>query len=675
MVRALFILYLYISFYAWSSGQGLSDTNLPIVIIETDQGVEIPDSPRVPANMKIISRGNGERNHITDQNNQEWLHYNGRIDVEIRGSSSQFPEKKQYGFTTRKSDNVSENNVSLLGMPKENDWILNSMAFDSAHIRDYLTYNLSRKIGEYASRTAYCELIVNGSYRGLYLLQEKIKADINRVNVIRIANSDNTLPNLTGGYITKADKTTGGDPVAWTMEQWFGASVDYIHVLPKPAEVTSTQNNYIHNQFLMLEKYALNNNISVTDGFPSIIDVPSFIDYIIINELASGADAYMYSTFFHKDRNGKLRAGPVWDNDLTYGNDLMIWGYDRSKTDVWQLANAENDGSRFWKDLFDNPTFKCYLSKRWNELIQPGQPLNLPAIETFIDQTVTVIGEAAERNNALWQITGSLQDRIAAIKNFIKLRIDWMTANLGSYAECSNIPVPALAISKIMYSPSSSGGDAETNEPEFIEITNTGDQYVELNGVFFCGTGFVYQFPSSSTIAPYSSVFLTGNITAFKEKYGFSPIGQFTRDLPASGVTLTLADGFGNIIDNVSYSDTLPWPDANANGRYLKLIDPKLDNNIPSSWIATEARLFNDQDIPEDLVLQLFPNPVRNILNIQNGSEIKTISLFDIYGRILMSRVVSAKTLEIDMNPYKQGIYILKATDLHKTYSRKIVKN
>ena len=197
MTRVLVMLCLSVSLCRLAEGQGLTDSNLPIVIIETDHGVEIPDSPRVLATMKIISRGNGERNYVTDQNNPAWLHYNGRIDIEIRGSSSQFPDKKQYGFTTRKSDNISENNVSLLGMPKENDWILNSMAFDSALIRDYLTYNLSRKIGEYASKTAYCELIINGSFRGLYLLQEKIKADVNRVNVIRIGTSDNTAPGLT----------------------------------------------------------------------------------------------------------------------------------------------------------------------------------------------------------------------------------------------------------------------------------------------------------------------------------------------------------------------------------------------------------------------------------------------------------------------------------------------
>ena len=115
---------------------------------------------------------------------------------------------------------------------------------------------------------------------------------------------------------------------------------------------------------------------------------------MIISELSANADAYQFSTYFHKDRNGKLRAGPIWDNNLTFGNDLFIWDFDRSKTNTWQFSNGDNEGPKFWRDLFNNPDFKCYLSKRWNQLIQPGQPLNLSVIEALIDQTIATISEA-----------------------------------------------------------------------------------------------------------------------------------------------------------------------------------------------------------------------------------------------------------------------------------------
>ncbi|MDP4224447.1 MAG: CotH kinase family protein, partial [Bacteroidota bacterium] len=590
-----------IIFFRDASAQIFTDSNLPIVIIKTDNGVSIPDIPRVLARMIIISRKNGERNYLTDQNNPAFLDYDGRINIEVRGSSSQYPDKKQYGFSTLLDDNVTENNVTLLGLPKENDWILNSMVFDTALIRDYLSYNLSRQIGEYASRTVYCEVVINSYYKGLYLLQEKIKADANRVNVHKILPSDNLPPEVTGGYITKADKTTGGDPVAWQMQ------ADYIHVLPKPEEVTPAQSTYIHDQFLTLATTSRNGNSSVTDGFPHYVDMPSFIDYMIIQELSSNCDAYQFSTYFHKDRKGKLRAGPLWDNDLTYGNDLFLWGYDRSHTNVWQFSNGDNEGSAFWKDLFNNSVFRCYLARRWNELIQPGMPLNLASMEAFIDQTVNTITEAAIRNNTQWGIITNFQDRINFIKAFLRERIDWMTANLGSFTACSNVPVPPLVISKIMYNPPVTALYPKSNDQEFLEITNNGDITVNLTGIYFAGTGFVYQFPNNSVISPHASVFLANNISVFKEKYGFTPFGQFTRNLSDEGQDLILADGYGNVIDNVWYTDTIPWPAADGNGYYLKLTDPDLDNSISSNWTASNDRLFDDKNIPENLTLVLYP--------------------------------------------------------------------
>jgi len=673
-MRQFIVIFLLLILSGSVSAQVLTDSNLPIVIINTDGGVSIPDNPRVQATMKIIYRGEGERNYLTDKDNTAYLNYNGRIDIEVRGSSSQITEKKQYGFSTLNADNITNNNVKLLGLPAENDWILNGMVFDPALIRDYLCFNLSRQTGEYASRAVYCELIINGEYTGLYLLDEKIKADDNRVDVIKIDPNDVYLPELSGGYITKADKTSAGDPAAWTMTTWTGAGVNYIHVLPKPEIVNPLQNDYIHSQFTNLATVALAGNASAYNGYPSIIDVPSFINYIIINELSSNADAYQFSTYFHKDRNGKLRAGPVWDSDLTFGNDLFIWGIDRSKTNIWQLSNGINDGSRFWKNLFDNSQFRCYLSKRWNELIQPGQPLNLSGIEAFIDQTVSTISEAVVRENGLWGFVGSHQQRITDLKTWLAARIDWMTANIGSYSACSNVIVPPLVITKIMYNPDASAYYTDSDDLEFIEIMNNSDQVVSLSGIYFSGTGLVYQFPYNATLNPYSSIFLACNTDFFLAEYGFLPYGTFTRHLSDKGQNLVLSDAFGNIIDNVNYSDTVPWPDADGNGNYLLLTDPFLDNNDAGSWTTSNDKTLSDDDIITGSDLQLSPNPVRDILKIKAPSLIKSINIYDIYGRLLKTVNINYETYVLEMNQFSEGIYIIRVITPGKTYSGKIIR-
>lgn len=658
----------------FSPAQSFTDSNLPIVIINTYLGLPIPDDPRIGATMIIIYRGPGERNYVTDQAFPEYINYIGNINIEIRGSSSQFTEKKQYGFTTLTSDKLSANNVSLLGMPAENDWILNGMVFDPALIRDYLCYNLARQIGEYASRTAYCEVVINGTYKGLYLLQEKIKADNDRVDILKIGPEDNYLPGLSGGYIIKADKTTGNDPVAWTRYSWTGAPVTYIHDVPSPESVTSKQSIYIRNLFDGLEQKASDGNTSVTTGFPSIIDIPSFIDHMIISELSSNADAYQFSTFFHKDRNGKLRAGPIWDNDLTFGNDLFFWGFDRSKTDIWQFSNGDNEGSKFWRNLFNNSTFKCYLSKRWNELILPGKPLNLSTLSAFIDQTVSTISEAVNRDALLWGTAVNHNQNIADIKTFLDERIGWITENIGQYEGCSNVPLPSLVITKIMYNPATSVFFSDDDDLEFIEITNNSNQEVSLDGLYFSGTGLVYQFPAGSFLAPDTSIFLAAKDEVFLNKYGFSPFGNFTRHLSNNNQNLVLSDAFGNVIDSVHYHDTIPWPDADNNGYYLELADPGLDNSNPANWTSSNELIMGNSDIEADRSIRISPNPVIDVLKIEASAEMKSFTLFDFIGRNVYFKTVNSRTFELDIRRFPRGIYIISVTMPGKIISRKIFR-
>lgn len=674
MIQICTLIFIFFLLLLPVNGQTFTDSNLPIVLITTDGGATIPDEPGVKGNMKIIYREPGQRNYLTDQNTPAFLNYSGRIDIEIRGSSSQVSPKKNYGFTTLMADNLTNNNVSLLNMPPENDWILGGMVFDTAMIRDFLTLSLSRRIGNYAPGSEYCEVVVNGNYKGLFMLQEKIKADNNRVDVHKITAADNLVPAITGGYITKADKPTGGDPIAWTMYSWFGPAVEYILYFPKPEDATTQQTNYIRSEFFKLETAAKNNDISLINGYPSIIDVPSFVDFMLLNEFAANPDAYQYSTYFHKDLNGKLRAGPLWDIDLSYGNDLFQWYLDRSKPDIWFFQDYQNDGSRFWRDLFYNTHFRCYLSRRYNELIQPGQPLNQSNLESYIDQTVAIISEAVARDYARWGKTGSHDQRIAGIKTFITARLSWMSANIGSFSACSNVAVPPLVITRIMYHPMVTTAFPDGDGLEFIEIRNNGTQAVNMTGIYFRGTGLVYQFPANSTLGPGLCVILASNAGEFQRKYDFAPYGQFTRQLSNNSQAIVLADGFGNIIDSVTYLDASPWPVADGNGFFLKLTDINLDNSLPSSWIASNEIITATDDLPFAGSIRIFPNPVADMLRIQADRPLISVILTDIQGRTMLASEPGTVSYEIDMTGFKPGTYIVTVITEGETQNEKIVR-
>ena len=660
------------------NAQSFTSSNLPIVLITTDGNATIPDEPKILSSMKIIYSGEGIRNYVSDQNNASVLNYDGRIKIEVRGSSSQYLEKKQYGFTTLMSDNITNNNVSLLGMPIEHDWVLNGLAFDASLIRDYISYGLSQKIGNYAPRTQYCEVVINDNYSGLYLLQETIKADDNRVDVRKIGTTDTTLPDLTGGYITKADKVAGGDISAWQMSSYIGLNdVNFIHSLPKPSNVTPEQNNYIHSWFDRLESTSHAGNASVSDGYPSIIDIPSFIDFMIINELSANVDAYQFSTYFHKDKNGKLRAGPLWDLNLTYGNDLLFWNLDRSKTNTWQFNNGDNIGPKFWRDLFDNTTYKCYLSKRWNELTQSGAPLHITTLETFIDQTVNTISEATVREQTRWQSVGDQPSNINMIKSFLASRMDWMNKNIGSFSSCQNVPTPPLVIDQIMYYPSTSTAFPGSSDQEFIEITNTGNEDVNMTGIYFSGTGFVFQFPVNFILPAFGVIQLANNTETFQQLYGFSPFGKFSRNLSNERQKLTLADGYGNVIDKVEYSNQAPWPNVSDNGFHLKLISLDLDNNVGSNWSASNVPPLSNVVATDenDLTdIQLFPNPFDNIIMITSSTIINTLRLHDLEGRILENLQVESNAISLDMNKLSSGMYILTMVTNGKIIMRKVIK-
>jgi hypothetical protein len=679
-IKILFILLFLLSFAA--IGQTFTDSNLPIVIITTDKDpntglpIEIPDDPKVLASMKIIYHPDGSRNYLTDINNPAYLNYDGRIGIELRGSSSQALPKKPYGLTTLKSDNTSNNNVSILGMPKENDWVLNSLAFDSALMRDYLSYDLSRDINYYAARGQYCEVVVNDDYKGLYVFMEKLKINGDRINIIKMTKTDNADPAVTGGYITKSDKTTGGDPVAWTMPSYTGGTVDFIHESPKPEDITSDQNTYIFTQFDTFKNMMTAQNTSITSGYPSVIDVPSFVDFMIINEISSNVDAYQFSTFFHKDRAGKLRAGPVWDLNLTYGNDLFMWGFDRSHTDVWQFDNGDNIGPTFWRDLYNNPTFKCYLTKRWKEVTASNQPLNYNVISGKIDAVVSLISEAAVRENTRWNTVGNLQNNADAMKGWLQVRINWMNSKLTDFQSCANRNLAPLVITKIHYNPLKEQ-DKESNDLEYISITNNSNQSYSLTGFYFQALGISYQFPPNTTIAANQEIFLASNAATFQAFYGLTPFGQFTRNLSNSSQKIVLADAFGNTIDHVEYLDTAPWPaEPDGSGPHLELNDLNSDNSVATNWTASSKALaVNDPSLENTIIL--YPNPIQSTIRIQNNKiPISSYEIYDLIGRKMISKKGTEPSVNgVDISQLKPNTYFIKLNfDNGASTTKKIIK-
>ncbi len=660
-----------------SFAQTFTSSNLPIVIVTTDinpstgKPREIVDQVKVLGNMKVIERPAGERNFVNDQNNLNYLSYSGRIGIELRGSSSQDLPKKPYAITTLLSDKSSNNNVSILGMPPENDWILNSHAYDSSTLRDFISYDAYGLMGNYSPRSRFCELIVNGDFKGLYIFQEKIKVDDKRVNLRKINATDNNFPDITGGYITKCDKLTGGDPVAFTLSSYLGGTVNFIHHHPSPSLISSQQAAYVQNYFKAINI----KNTSILNGYPSLIDIPSFIDFMLVNELSSNADAYQLSTFFHMDKMGKLRAGPIWDLNLTYGNDLFMWGFNRSFTNIWQFSNGnDNVGARFWKDLYDNETYRCYLSKRWLEMSAPGMPLNYNVISKKMDSMSDILSEARGREQLRWGNIGNYVQHIGAMKSWLQERIKWMNSKLVLTQLCNQVNTVPLVISKIHYHPLPFGADS-SSDFEFIEITNTSNTIVNTSGFYFRELGISYVFPPNSKIGALDKIYIVGNENVFEDFYGKEAFGEFSRNLSNKSQKLLLSDAYGNTIDEVTYLDTLPWPiEADGTGAYLELKDLRADNSLAINWRSSSIPLYLDQTISENESISVFPNPSRGKIYVQSKNQrISDWKIYDLQGRLHLAGTETESG--IDMSSLISQTYLLELLDIDgNSYKKRIIR-
>ena len=249
-----------LSFFAFCIVDGyaqgpLSVSKLPIIFINTN-GQEIPDEDRIVVDMGIIYNGEGNLNYVDDPFNN----YNGKVSIEIRGSTSQCYPKKSYSFETQDEDG-NNSNVSLIDLPTENDWVLYAPYSDKSLMRNVITYDLSNEFGHYAPRTKFCELVLNNEYVGIYVLIEKIKRDENRVNISKLKENDTIGDDLTGGYIIKIDAFTGGGR-GWGSE--YSNSLNYQYHYPKYDKILPVQKEYIQDFIYQFETVMFGDNYNDT---------------------------------------------------------------------------------------------------------------------------------------------------------------------------------------------------------------------------------------------------------------------------------------------------------------------------------------------------------------------------------------------------------------------------
>ncbi|UCH13421.1 MAG: CotH kinase family protein [Bacteroidales bacterium] len=430
-----------------SESTGLKNTvvfttsNLPLLLINT-QGKSIPDEPKITATLKIINNPDKD-NNINDKTYE----YDGYIGIEKRGNTAQiFFDKYSYTMETR-TESGENLNVSLLGLPEENDWVLHGPYSDKSLMRNALAYHLGNLQGRWSPRTRFCEVFINDEYRGVFLFTEKIKRDRNRVDIATLLPEDISGDELTGGYILRIDRHREGCWISPFMGRTGSWEIPISYLDPKHDELTDEQKAYIKSYVTEFETALDGDNFKDPEsGYRAYIDVVSFIDYFIVTEISRDLDGYRCSVYFHKDKDsngGKLVASPLWDYNLGFGNGNFM---DADETEGWTdegIGNGDWGGGEcvfWWEKLMEDPSFNARIKERWNSL--RANKFSNANIFGFIDSCANVLSEAQVRNfdkfnilsDYVWPnayIGGSYYNEIDYLKSWISQRLSWLDIQIA----------------------------------------------------------------------------------------------------------------------------------------------------------------------------------------------------------------------------------------------------
>lgn len=397
---------------------GKLTTHLPLIILKT-QGQEIPGAQgRTEEDLyceyAIIDNPDGV-NHSDDPPSQS-----GWMAISIRGNSSRNFPKKQYAVKLVNPAGETAKQ-SLLGMPAESTWVLNGSYIDHSQIRNYMMYNISAEIMEYAPRCRLAEVMLtdaqgNVSYQGVYTLIEKPKISEARLNYTPYNPSyaETSFVVQMNAYIQsleiphlKADEI----PVVYRSELKY----------PDMEVLTDASADYVRNQMLTFEKMLYDaDHTGDWSRLTEIIDMDSFVDYYIINEFFQNYDAGRRSTYLHKGLGGRITMGPVWDFDSAFDNFVHAsMGID------W----LDTKTTLYYFYLTRCPDFIEAVSRRYEEL--RGTFLAEEYLLSYIDSTAAYLETAAQRNCDKWY-GGDRQlfyDDIRAMKDFVVRRGAWMDEN------------------------------------------------------------------------------------------------------------------------------------------------------------------------------------------------------------------------------------------------------
>lgn len=370
-------------------------TNLPTLYLEFPNGKSLSSVQKdvySPATYTFVDE------YVEDS------YYHLPLEIKGRGNYSWGLSQKPYTLKLGEK-------ADFLGMGAAKKWVLISVGSDMSMMRNYLTQKLAAAMGlPFICENEYVDVIVNGEYKGTWVLTEKIQIHDARIDVPEKAG---VLFEIEMTYRHSCDvcvKLNKEGNVHLTLQEYKGVEFENLHRNKKIA---------IKQE---LEAYfkPLNDAIYDTDStieeLAKYIDLDSFVNWYLLNELTRNYDSqFVTSCYCFIGEDGKLYMGPVWDFDSCYGNQTPTY-------EGYHVRNAP------WYDaLWNNPNFKALLDERWTEMRENGL---LDAFYHSIGTTAKRIALSEELNHTLYPHgtfrNESFEDACHYFEEWLLGRYNWM---------------------------------------------------------------------------------------------------------------------------------------------------------------------------------------------------------------------------------------------------------
>ncbi len=385
---------------------------LPVVEIHTDDGVPVTEKNTYLHGTLTID-GREYPMKIKGRGNASW---------------NMFP-KKSYRIKLDKG-------ASLFGMTKNRDWVLTSNYADKTLMRNCVAHTIAASLSGLAYTPTHIpvELYLNGEYLGVYTFGDKIEDGDGRLDLGEPVYGENGVEDV--GFLLE---------IGWDFDEENVYNRDYFdtdyafRIFVKEPEIPVKNTP----EFLLLKNYIVEmENAIVTDnGWENYIDVDSWVDWFIVNELTFNTESAFYrSCYLWRPVGGKVQMGPVWDFDMAFGNHYGdLYGYNGWCTTESTYEYISENWMNF---LITYPAFTHRLAARWNEVKDGLLETALSAVDTY----AALLGEGQVRNFALWNImevpvgAGSVDYRVyntyekqvAYLRDFINTRWTYMDERLNS---------------------------------------------------------------------------------------------------------------------------------------------------------------------------------------------------------------------------------------------------